>query len=111
MTEYIVVMTTVDKQEQAGVIGQVLIDKRLAACVNVIPGITSYYRWGGAAQTGKELMLMIKTRRDKYDEVIKAIKEHHSYEVPEIIAVPVSAGDESYLRWFDESCCDVEEDA
>jgi periplasmic divalent cation tolerance protein len=101
--DYILVMSTVSSQLEAGRIGEELINRKLAACVNIVPGITSYYRWGGNAQIGRELMLLIKTRSDNYKKVQEVIKEHHSYELPEVIALPIGAGDEQYLKWIDES--------
>ncbi len=100
--EFIVVMSTVSSQLEAGRIGEELVNLRLAACVNIIPGVTSYYRWGGQPQIGKELIMLIKTRRDDYEKVEAVIKEHHSYELPEVIALPILQGDRRYLEWIDE---------
>jgi len=105
MREYIVVMSTVSSQIEAGHIAEELINSKLAACVNIIPGVTSYYRWGGNAQIGRELIIMIKTCHDNYDDIQKVIREHHSYELPEIISVPIIDADEKYLRWIDECSC------
>ncbi len=104
MAEYIVIMSTVSSQMEASRIGEELINQKLAACVNVIPGLTSYYRWGGAAQTGKELLILVKTCKDNYERASGVIRKHHSYEVPEIIAIPIIDGDPTYLKWMDESC-------
>ena len=104
MAEHIMIMSTVSSQTEASWIGEDLINQKLAACVNVVPGVTSFYRWGGAAQTGKEILLMIKTCGEMYDRVSEVIKKHHSYEVPEIIAIPIVGGDAAYLKWIDESC-------
>jgi periplasmic divalent cation tolerance protein len=98
-------MSTVSSQIEADHIGKELIEKRLAACVNIIPGVTSYYRWGGNAQLGRELILMIKTCKDNFDAVRDVIKSHHSYELPEIIAIPVLMGDADYLKWIDDCSC------
>lgn len=100
--DFIVVMSTVSSQIEAGQIGEDLISKKLAACVNVIPGVTSYYRWGGEAQIGRELIILVKTRKENYDRVQEVIKEHHSYDLPEIVALPMVGGDENYLRWIDD---------
>jgi len=100
--DYIVIMSTVSSQLEAGRIGEELVNRRLAACVNVIPSVTSYYRWGGNAQIGKELVVLIKTRTSNYKAVEAIIKEHHSYELPEVLALPILDGDEPYLKWIDE---------
>lgn len=99
---FIVVMSTVSSQIEAGKIGEELITRKLAACVNVIPGVTSYYRWSGEAQIGRELVVLVKTHKENYEKVQEVIKEHHSYELPEIIALPIVAGDDGYLNWMDE---------
>jgi periplasmic divalent cation tolerance protein len=99
--DFIVIMSTVSSQIEAGQIGEDLISKKLAACVNVIPGVTSYYRWSGEAQIGRELIVLVKTLKENYEKVQEIIKEHHSYELPEIIAMPIVAGDDKYLRWID----------
>ncbi|MBU1319026.1 MAG: divalent-cation tolerance protein CutA [candidate division Zixibacteria bacterium] len=101
MTEYAVVMSTVSSQMEAEHIGEELVSKGLAVCVNVIPGVTSYYNWDNKTQKGRESVMLIKIRSDNFERVKDVIREHHSYELPEIIALPISAGDADYLKWID----------
>jgi periplasmic divalent cation tolerance protein len=79
-------------------LAKMLIDKRIVACVNIVP-VHSYYRWHGEFCSEPEHLLIAKTKQEKADEVIAAIKAHHPYEVPEIIALPVSGGHLPYLEW------------
>jgi periplasmic divalent cation tolerance protein len=101
MTDKIVVFSSCDSEEQAGRIARALVEQRLAACVNILPGIRSVYRWKGEVQEGAEWLLIIKSRRDLMDPLRVAIGKIHSYEVPELLAVPVVDGSESYLAWLD----------
>ncbi len=82
-------------------IAQVLVDRQLAACVNLLPGLTSVYRWQGQRQTALEVLLLIKTRRVVYPELEAALLGLHPYELPEIIAVPIEAGLPAYLSWIE----------
>jgi periplasmic divalent cation tolerance protein len=84
-------------------IGRALVERRLAACVNVVPGVTSIYAWKGSINTHEELLLVIKTRREKLDEVRSALLELHPYEVPELIALPIEGGHHAYLEWIEDS--------
>jgi periplasmic divalent cation tolerance protein len=88
--------------EESEKIAQVLVEERLAACVN-ITAVKSYYRWQGELCTDKEALLLIKTEKSKVNEIIERIQEVHSYDVPEIIALPIIAGHDKYLAWLDES--------
>ena len=81
-----------------------LIDEKLAACINILPGLTSIYRWQGKRETGTEELLMIKTTQDNYPTLQARIEELHPYELPEVIAVPIQAGLPAYLNWVDTSC-------
>ena len=103
MSGIAVVMTTASSQEEGSRIARALVDRRLAACVNVVPGVISTYRWKGAVHTEPEWMLVIKTRADRFDAVRLAIRELHSYELPELVMVDVAAADPAYLAWIDES--------
>jgi len=85
------------------VIANTLIDEGLAACVNIIPGLTSIYKWEGERQTGTEVLLLIKTRSELYSQVESRIAALHSYELPEIISVPIESGLTAYLDWIDNS--------
>ena len=85
----------------AQAIARALVEKRLAACVQIIGPITSTYWWQGEIETAEEWLCLIKTRADLFEQVEAAIKEVHPYDVPEILAVPVVAGSEDYLAWLD----------
>jgi periplasmic divalent cation tolerance protein len=82
-------------------IAQALVSRQLAACVNVVPGLTSVYRWQGQTETAQEVLLLIKTRQAVYPELEAALLALHPYELPEIIAVPIEAGLPAYLSWIE----------
>jgi periplasmic divalent cation tolerance protein len=103
VTDTIVALSTVANAGDAQRIGRALVERRLAACVNVVPGVTSIYAWKGSVTTDSELLLVIKTRREKLDEVRSALLELHPYEVPELIALPIEGGHEAYLEWIEDS--------
>ena len=100
MEEYIQVFTTTEKKEDAEKIAKVLVEKRLTACVQIIGPIISTYWWKGKVETAEEWLLFIKSKKDLYEELEKAIKEIHPYETPEIIAIPIVAGSKDYLEWL-----------
>ena len=102
MTDKIVVLSTAGSQEEAHRLATHLIEKRLAACVNILPGVRSVYRWKGAVEDGLEFMLIVKTRRPLLRALEEELRSVHSYEVPEMIALPVVEGLEEYLNWIDE---------
>jgi periplasmic divalent cation tolerance protein len=89
-------------EEESDKIAKTLVEERLAACVN-ITAVRSHYRWQGEVCEDNEALLIIKTVKSMVDKIIKRIREVHSYEVPEIIALPIVAGSEKYLEWVDES--------
>ena len=99
----IVVLTTVGDEEEALTIGREMVARRHAACVNVMPGVRSVYRWRGKICRDGEFMLLIKTLAEEYDAVAATIRELHSYELPEILSFPVDQGDERFLAWIRES--------
>ena len=101
MTDKIVVFSACDSEDQAGKIAHALVDQKLAACVNIVPGARSIYRWKGQIEDAAEWLLIIKSRRDLMDQLRAAISNIHSYEVPELLAIPVVDGSESYLAWLD----------
>ena len=101
MTDYIQVMTTTETEEDAGRIARLLVEERLAACVQVLGPISSTYRWKGAVETSREWQCVAKSRRDLFDALAEAIRRHHPYDVPEILATSIAAGSESYLAWLD----------
>ncbi len=98
----LVIVTTKDKKE-AQIIAQAAIEKKLAACANIIAGISSKFWWQGKIDSSNEALLFLKTKKSLFKRISKVIKSMHSYEVPEIIAIPIIAGDTNYLRWIDES--------
>jgi periplasmic divalent cation tolerance protein len=95
----LLVLTNCPDVEVADRIARTLVEQRLAACVNRLAPVESLYRWQGAVERATEVPLLIKTTRERYAEIEQAIRALHPYEVPEIIAMPVSAGLASYLRW------------
>jgi len=101
MSEQIVVLMTASSQEEADQLADALVGEMLAACVNVVPAITSVYRWEGKVQRGAEWLLIAKSRRDVLDALVQRVHELHSYDVPEVIALPLVGGSEAYLRWLD----------
>jgi len=102
MKSYIQITTTTQTKEQAQTIAEHLVETRLAACVQITGPITSIYRWKGKVENAQEWLCMIKTREDLFDDVEAAIKKMHSYETPEIIAVPIIKGSKEYLIWLDD---------
>ena len=97
-----VIFVTAPDKKQARQIANKLIKTKLAACVNIIPGVESLFSWKGKIDSAKELLLIIKSEKSKLPRIIKTVKSLHSYEVPEIIALPIVAGNKEYLRWIDE---------
>lgn len=102
-SEHVMVFITASSFREADKIAQALVEKMLAACVNIIPFIASVYRWQEEVQSDIEVLLIVKSRRDVFEHLVSCVKELHSYETPEIIALPVVAGDADYLRWLDSS--------
>ena len=99
----IVVLITTPSQEVARQIAAALLEGKLAACVNVLPGIRSFYTWKGQPQEDEEVLMLVKTRQSLFESrLIPAVKAIHPYELPEIIALPIQAGLEGYLKWIEE---------
>jgi periplasmic divalent cation tolerance protein len=103
VSERLLVLTTVARAEDAERIAEELVGRRLAACVNVLPGVRSIYRWKGALERDEERLLVVKTRADRFEALRETLLTLHPYEVPEVVAVPIEAGSPAYLRWLDES--------
>lgn len=103
MAEYLQVSTTVASEEEAERIGAVLIERRLAACVQVLGPVVSRYRWQGEVEQAREWLCLVKTESSRYSELEATIGELHSYDEPELVATPIVAGSASYLGWIDES--------
>ena len=106
MTEYLQVLTTAGSEEEAERISSVLVERRLAACVQVIGPISSRYRWQGEIEQASEWICLAKTEATLYTEVEAAIREAHSYEEPEVIATPIVAGSRGYLQWISDNVGD-----
>ena len=98
---HIVIFVTASSKKEAQKIAAGLIKQKLAACVSVLDKVDSVFFWENKVQKAKEFLLIIKSTRAKFKQVAKLIKSMHSYEVPEIIAIPIITGDKSYLRWID----------
>ena len=97
--EVFVILVTVANQEEAIRIGEGVVNAKLAACVNVIPGIQSIYRWKGKIVKAQEVLLILKSTKPRYSALEKMIKSMHTYETPEIIALPVKEGLDRYIGW------------
>jgi periplasmic divalent cation tolerance protein len=98
-----IVFTTVKNRAEAKRIAERLVSEKLAACVSMIPNVSSVYKWRGEVERAKEIMLVVKTSSEKLDQLIRRIRELHSYEVPEILALQVERGSPEYLKWLEES--------
>jgi periplasmic divalent cation tolerance protein len=98
-----VVLTTCESEEQASRIARLLVERKSAACVNITGPIRSVYRWQGAVEEAGEYLLIVKTEQALSDDVRRTIEEAHSYEVPEVIVLPIVGGSERYLAWISES--------
>lgn len=98
--DYIIVLTTCNSSEVASSIAEVLVSNKLAACVNIINNVESVYQWQGKIERDKEILLIIKTRQSLFSQLEQTIQENHDYELPEIIAVPIEAGEQKYLNWI-----------
>lgn len=98
---HIVIFVTASSKEEAQKISAGLIKHKLAACVNIVDKVDSVFFWDGKIDRAKEALLIIKSKKEKFSKIIKLVKSLHSYKVPEIIALPIIAGDKAYLRWMD----------
>jgi len=99
-TEFRLALTTAGSDEQASAIARALVERRLAACVNIVHGVCSVYRWQGRIHDETEALLLIKTDAARVEKVREAVRELHSYEVPELLVLPVIGGDADYLDWL-----------
>lgn len=100
---HIVILCTVPDRESGARIGRTLVEERYAACVNLVPGLTSIYQWQGAVQEEPECLLVIKTTAARFEALAERLRSLHPYAVPEIIALPITAGHPAYLNWITES--------
>jgi periplasmic divalent cation tolerance protein len=102
MTDSIIIFVTASSESEAETIAKALVEERLAACVNILSPIRSIYRWEGKVADDREWLLVIKTQAERFSAVEARVKVLHSYQVPEVIALPIVAGAEGYLRWLRE---------
>ena len=103
MTDKRIVLSTAGSEEEAQKIARHLVEHQLAACVNIVPKIESIYRWQGKVESSQEWLLLIKTTAEKFPAVRDALRELHSYELPECIALSVEDGSANYLQWIEDS--------
>ncbi|MGB8932177.1 MAG: divalent-cation tolerance protein CutA [Anaeromyxobacteraceae bacterium] len=103
MTDAVVVLVTAPSADVAATIARAVVEERLAACGNVLPGLRSIYRWQGKVQDEAEVLLILKTQRRRFAELRDRILALHPYEVPEVLALPVEAGSDAYLDWIAQS--------
>jgi periplasmic divalent cation tolerance protein len=108
MTDKLIVLTTAGSDEEARKIAHALVERKLAACVNIVPKIHSVYRWQGKVESAEEFLLIIKTTRDHEEQVRSAIQELHSYELPECIVIGIDGGSKEYLDWVSASVASSE---
>ncbi len=97
---YCIVNCTTSSKVNAMEISEYLIENKLAACVNIVPGVISVYKWEGKIVEGQEFLMIIKTKESLFRKVEKAISERHEYELPEIVATPIKKGNRDYLKWL-----------
>lgn len=100
---HVVVLVTVGSEEEGARIGRTLVEERLVACANLVPGVVSTYRWQGHIEQATETLLVLKTRQELVPQIVTRVRALHSYTVPEVIALPVVGGNPAYLQWIDES--------
>lgn len=103
MTDKLLVLTTAGSENEAVQIAQNLVERKLAACVNVIPRVHSVYRWEGKVEQAEEYLLLIKTVKAREEQVRAAIRELHTYDLPECVAISIESGGAEYLKWWSDS--------
>ena len=102
MPDYILIFITTGSHQEAEKLAKTLVEKKLAACGTIVPDVHSVFRWKGTIESEQEVLLMLKSRAKVFPNIIRIVKSLHSYDVPEIIALPIIAGSEEYLSWIDE---------
>jgi len=103
-TDRIIVLITAGSEEEAHNIAESLVKEKKAACVNIVPTVDSLFWWEGKIDSARESLLLVKTKTSLFPEVVELVKRTHSYEVPEVIALPIIAGSDDYLKWLDAAC-------
>jgi len=101
--QYVIAFVTTPSVEEAKRIAESLVERKLAACVNVIPQVVSYYWWNGKIESDQEAKLVIKTKSELMEELIESVRKLHSYEICEVTSVPIVGGNADYLKWIDEN--------
>lgn len=104
-TSYIIVFVTCSSAEEAEKIASTLVERRLAACGNIVPEIRSIFWWKESLEQEQEVLLILKSRTELFSQIEEAVASLHSYEVPEIIAIPIAAGSDAYLNWIEHETC------
>ena len=102
----IIVLITVSSKEEADIIANSLVDSKIAACVNIVPGIKSIYTWKGNKEVSEECLLLAKTKQANFLKLKERVKSLHSYDTPEIISVLMNDGDDNYFNWIEEATLD-----
>jgi periplasmic divalent cation tolerance protein len=100
---FVVLLTTVPDANTGERLAKGLIDQEFAACINLLPAMTSFYKWQGKVECDSEQQLLIKTRRNKIDAIEQWLTDHHPYDVPELITLPISDSSQDYLQWLNDS--------
>jgi len=100
----IIILITAGSEEEAHKIAKLVVNQKKAACVNIVPRVDSLFRWKGKIDSAHESLLLVKTRASLLSEIVSLVKQAHSYDVPEIIALPIVGGSEEYLKWLDSAC-------
>ena len=100
MADVVVVFVTTSSPQEARRIGRKLVEGRVAACVNIVPSVHSIFQWDGKISTERETLMVIKTQVRRFEGLSAVVRKHHSYQVPEIIALPVTRGSCDYLKWI-----------
>ena len=103
MTGFCIVYITAGSAEEAETLARSAVERRLAACCSIVPNVRSIYRWQGAVEDDTEHLLIVKTRREQFEDLERHIRAMHSYEVPELLVLPVIGGDADYLDWLRDS--------
>lgn len=99
--DFIIILITVGSIDEAQQISRALLEQKKVACVNIVPKISSLFWWQGKIDQENEVLLLAKTKKSKFPEIINLVKEVHSYDVPEVIALPIIAGNPDYLEWIE----------
>jgi len=100
----VMIYVTTSGDDEAARIARTLVEERFVACANILPPVRSFYRWEGQIQDDREVVFVAKTTRERVPEVIRRVRELHSYEVPAILALPILDGDAAYLQWVGDEC-------